>query len=173
MGGLAAALVDNGALSARLAQARSRGVPVMGERVFAAAMAGKAPEPATLPLRTALPDTALTREDAQVLAAFDLVRLEADCCRFSDARVIRTAAELLSAGRPLSETVRILTRARDLAPRGRHKIVLTAAGEAALQWTDGLTSVEGQGLLPLDEANATLDDLFEAAALAEGDGFPG
>jgi tetratricopeptide (TPR) repeat protein len=58
-------------------------------------------------------------------------------------------------------------RARDLSPLGRHKIVLTAQGEAALQWDDGLTTLEGQGWLPLDEAHASLDDLFEAAALAE------
>jgi tetratricopeptide (TPR) repeat protein len=170
VGELAAALVDNGAVSKRLAEAGSRGVPVMGERAFAAAMAGKAPEPAKLPLPTVLSDLALTRQDIEVLAAFDLVRLEGDCCRFADAGVIRTAAELVCAGRALGETVRLLTRARDLAPRGRHKIVPTAAGGAALQWTDGLTSLEGQGLLPLDEANATLDDLFEAAALAEADG---
>lgn len=170
VGGLAVVLVDKGALTARLAEARSRGVPVMGERAFAAAMSGKAREPTTLPLPTALSDMAFTRLDAEVLAAFDLVRLEGDCCRFADAGVIRTAAELVCAGRSLGETVRILTQARDLAPRGRHKIVLTASGGAALQWTDGLTSLKGQGLLPLDEANATLDDLFEAAALAEADG---
>jgi tetratricopeptide (TPR) repeat protein len=48
--------------------------------------------------------------------------------------------------------------------------VLTPGGEAALQWTDGLTSLEGQGLLPLDEDHATVEDLFEAAAVAEAEG---
>lgn len=172
VGGLATTLVDNGALGKRLADARARGVPVLGERAFAAAMAGEAPEAATLPLSTALPGQALTRQDAEVLAAFDLIRLEGDGCRFADAGVIRAAAELIGAGRLLGETVRILTRVRDLAPRGRHKIVVTAAGGAALEWADGLTSLEGQGLLPLDEANATLEDLFEAATLAEADGDP-
>ena len=66
--------------------------------------------------------------------------------------------------------MRILARARDLSPAGRRKIVLTQAGEAALQWDDGLTTLEGQGLLPLDEAHASVDDLFEAAALAEAQG---
>lgn len=169
VGALATALVDNGALAARLATAQARGVPVLGERAFAAALSGATAEPATLPLSTALQDTALTRDDADVLAAFDLIRLDADRCRFADASVVRTTAELVAAGRSLAEAVRIMTRARDLAPRGRHKIVLTSAG-AALQWPDGLTSLEGQGLLPLDEANATLDDLFEAAAQAEADG---
>ena len=66
--------------------------------------------------------------------------------------------------------MRILARARDLAPRGRHKIVLTASGQAALQWPDGLTTLEGQGVLAFDEAHAGLEDLFEAAAIAEAEG---
>ncbi len=170
VGALAAALVDNGALSKRLADAHSRGLPVLGEHGFAAAMAGHAPEPTPLPLQAALSGLAFTQQGAEVLAAFDLIRIEGNACRFADAGVIRTANELIGAGRSLGQAVRILTRVRDLAPRGRHKIVLTAAGDAALEWADGLTSLEGQGLLPLDEGNATPDDLFEAAALAEGDG---
>jgi hypothetical protein len=170
VGAQASVLADSGALGGRIAAARSRGVPVLGERGFTAALAGETPEPATLPLATALSQTGLTRADADVLAAFDLIRIEGEACRFADAGVIKTAAELARAGRPLGEAVRILARARDLAPRGRHKIVLTASGAAALQWTDGLTSLEGQGLLPLDEANAGLDDLFEASAVAEAQG---
>ncbi|HEY1425130.1 MAG TPA: tetratricopeptide repeat protein, partial [Caulobacteraceae bacterium] len=57
---------------------------------------------------------------------------------------------------------------RDVAPIGRHRIVLTPSGEAALQWDDGRTTLEGQGVLPFDETS--LDDLFEAAAIAEGEG---
>jgi len=170
VGGLAAALVDNGALGRRLAAARARQVPVLGERAFAAALARKAPEPATLPLSSALADPALSRQDADVLAAFDLIALEGDLCRFADAGVLRTAAELIRAGRSLGEAMRILVQVRDQAPRGRHKVALTATGGAVLEWADGLTNLAGQGLLPLDEANATLEDLFEAAALAEADG---
>ncbi len=167
VGGLATALIDSGALTTRLQAARLRHLPVMGEGAFAAALAGDAAGPATLPLSTALSGLALTAQDADILAAFDLIRLHDDHCRFADAGVIRSAAELVGAGRSLGETVRILIRVRDMAPRGRHKIVLTAAGGAALEWADGLTSLEGQGLLPFDEGNATLDDLFEAAAFAE------
>ena len=176
VGALAATLIDSGALAARIAAAGARGVPVLGERAFVAALAGEAADaPATLPLATALADTRLTRADAQVLAAFDLIGLDLtgqgdEACRFGDAGVIRTAAELMGHGRSLAEAVRILARARDLSPRGRHRIVLTPTGEAALQWPDGLTTLEGQGVLALDEAHAGLDDLFEAAALAEADG---
>jgi tetratricopeptide (TPR) repeat protein len=48
--------------------------------------------------------------------------------------------------------------------------VPTPAGEAALEWDDGLTTLEGQAILAFDEAHASLDDLFEAASLAEAEG---
>jgi len=171
IGALAAALVDSGALPARLATARTQRVPVHGERAFAAALANEPAPDATLPLATALAQTPLTEGDVAALAAFDLVVAQDGRCRFGDAGVIRTAAELVGHGRSRGDAVRILIRARDLAPLGRHKIVLTAQGEAALQWDDGLTTLEGQGWLPLaDEAHASLDDLFEAAAIAEAEG---
>jgi tetratricopeptide (TPR) repeat protein len=170
VGSLASALVDSGALGARLRTAREHNVPVLGERAFVIALDGGPQPAATLPLATALAQTGLTRADAGVLAAFDLIALTGEACRFGDAGVLRTAAELLSAGRSLGHVARILAQARDLAPLGRHTIVLTASGEAALQWDDGLTSLEGQGYLPLDEAHAGVEDLFEAAALAEAAG---
>jgi tetratricopeptide (TPR) repeat protein len=170
IGALATILVDSGALSVRLSAAHDRGVPVLGERAFAAALAGEAAEPATLPLATALSQTGLSRGHAEVLAAFDLVRLQDDACRFGDAQVLRTAGELVAGGASLGEAVRILTRTRDIAPRGRHKVVLTASGAAALQWPDGRTTLEGQGVLPLEDDHATLEDLFESAALAEAEG---
>ena len=84
--------------------------------------------------------------------------------------MIRTAGQLLTEGRSLADLVRILTRARDVAPVGRHRIVLTPSGDAALRWDDGLTTLEGQGYLALDEDAVSLDDLFEGAALAEAGG---
>jgi tetratricopeptide (TPR) repeat protein len=170
VGGQAFALIDSGALPSRLATAKLREVPALGERAFTAVLAGGSPEPATLPLATALAQSQLTLQDAELLAAFDLIALDGEACRFGDAAVMRTAAELLGHGRSRADVVRILTRARDLSPSGRHKIVLTASGEAALQWQDGLTTLEGQALLPLDEDHASVEDLFEGAALAEASG---
>jgi tetratricopeptide (TPR) repeat protein len=170
VGALATTLIDSGALSARLRSAAERGVPVKGERAFATGLAGEEPAAATLPMPTALAQIPLTRDDADVLAAFDLIVIERDNCRFGDAATLRTAGELLSRGRSLADAVRILTRARDLAPLGRHRVVLTGSGEAALQWQDGLTTLEGQGYFPLDEDHATIEDLFEGAALAEANG---
>jgi len=171
IGAMATPLIDSGALNARLRSAASRGVPVKGERAFAAELSGKGVQRApTLPLSTALAQTPLTPDDAAILAAFDLIALEQDRCRFGDAAIIRTAGELVGHGRSRADVVRILMRARDLAPRGRHKIVLRGSGEAALQWQDGLTTLEGQGYFPLDEDHASIDDLFEGAALAEANG---
>jgi tetratricopeptide (TPR) repeat protein len=171
VGALATALIDSDALPARLRAARQRGVPVLGERAFAADLAGEDEHAAaTLPLMTALGQTGLTRDDADLLAAFDLIVIAGDNCRFGDSATIRTAGELLEHARSRADVVRIMARARDLSPLGRRKIVMTPAGEAALRWHDGLTSLEGQGWLPLDEGHASVDDLFEAATLAEADG---
>ena len=173
VGALATTLVDSGALGARLRSARDWAIPIRGERDFVAELSGHPDrKAATLPVSTALSQATLTRDDLEILAAFGLVEIDGENCRFSDAGVIRTAADLLDRGRSLADVVRILARARDLAPKGRHRIVLTASGEAALQWQDGLTSLEGQGLLPLDEDHPSLEDLFEQAALAEADGQP-
>jgi tetratricopeptide (TPR) repeat protein len=172
VGAQASALIDSGALPQRLNLARERGVPVFGERAFQAALVAEPPEPATLPLQTALGQTGLTREDAEILSAFDLIVLDKEACRFADAGVLRTTGELIGQGRSRGEVVRILARARDLSPEGRHKVVLTGFGEAALKWEDGLTSLEGQGILPLDEDHAGIEDLFEAAALLEASGQP-
>ena len=50
VGALATALIDGGALTARLSGARARGVPVLGERAFAALLSDAEPGPAaTLP----------------------------------------------------------------------------------------------------------------------------
>lgn len=169
VGAFATALIDPGSLAERIKLAEERRVPVMGERAFAAMLAGETPDAVTLPLATALAPTQLTVADANILAAFDLISLEGGNVRFADAGVIRTAGELREKRRSLADIVRILARARDLAPTGRHKVVLTSSGDAALKWDSGLTTIEGQGLLPLGEG-ASVEDLFEQAELKEAAG---
>jgi tetratricopeptide (TPR) repeat protein len=171
VGALATSLIESGALAARLKTAAERGAPVFGERGFDAALKGAAPRAATLPLRNALAGTSLTADDVQLLAAFDLIEIGDDACRFADAAVIRAADDLQRQAVRRSELVRILARVRDLAPRGRHKLVLSPSGEAALEWADGgLTSLGGQGYLALSDDHPSLEDLFEAAAVAEASG---
>ena len=169
VGALATALIDSGSLGARIKLASERRVPVMGERAFATLLAGETAEAATLPLATVLAPTHVTVDDVNILAAFDLVCVEGGKVRFADAGVIRTTGELKEKRRSLADIVRILSRARDQAPTGRHKLVLTATGEAALEWESGLTTIEGQGLLPLGET-ASVEELFEQAELKEADG---
>jgi hypothetical protein len=168
VGALAAPLIDGGALGKRLQAAIERQLPVFAERVFAAELAGEPSEAkGTVPLTTALPGTGLRRDDVEILTAFDLAHLTGDTCRFRDVGVFRTAGNLLFKTRSMAEVVTIMSRARDRAPLGRHKVVLTRTGVPILQWDDGQTTLEGQGVLPFDEDHASLDDLFEAAAIAE------
>ena len=170
VGAMALPLIDSGALETRLAAVRERGVPVLGERRFEGQLAGAPEDAATLPLAGVLAQARLGVETADVLAGFDLIVIEGEHCRFGDAGVIRTVADLLAQDRTLAEAVRILRRA-ERAPRGRRRLVLTPAGEAALQWDEGLSTLEGQLLLPLADAeHASVDDLFEAAGLAEAAG---
>jgi tetratricopeptide (TPR) repeat protein len=163
--------VDTGALATRLHTAKERNIPAVGEATFERTLDGGAPDAATFPLANALAQSDLSRADVEVLAAFDLVVIADEKCRFADPGVMRTAAELRAGGRSLGDVVQILRRARDLAPQGRRRITLTSDGQAVLNWDDGHTStLEGQGVLPLDEGQASVDDLFEAAALTEADG---
>ena len=170
VGALALSLIDSGTLERRLGEAKSRQLPVLGERRFADIIAGEQPEQATLSLATMLASTSLTPTDVQILAAFDLIVSDNEMCRFADASIIRTAADLVSRGLSRGEVTRILAQARDLAPSGRHKITITPAGEAALQWENGLTTLEGQGLLPLESGDNGIDELFERAELLEASG---
>src|ERR1041385_1403786 len=131
IGASSTALIDTGSLFSRVRTANTRQMPVWGGRWFSAAISNEARrETAMLPLAQALARTSLGQDDAALLAAFDLVVLEKDNCRFGDASILRTAADLLAQGRSRGEVVRILLRARDLAPSGRHKIVLLPSGSA-------------------------------------------
>jgi len=171
VGAFATSLIDTGHLGARLAAARTRPMPVFSERRFGEFLRGETADPApSLPLATALRQSGLTHADVEMLAAFDIVRVADDLCRFGDAQTLKAAGEIVGAGRTLGDCVRILVRARDAAPKGRRSIVIDGGGRAALAWDDGLTTLEGQGLLPFDEAAATVEDIFEAAALAEAEG---
>jgi hypothetical protein len=171
VGALATALIDTGSLLKRIRNARQRKVPVLSEKAFATLLHDEAaPDPATLPLATAIGTTALSRDDAEVFAAFGLIVLEDDMVRFADAATLRTAAELLGQGRSRAEAVRILSEAKESAPTGRHRIVVSPDGGAALKWDNGLTTLSGQGFLPFEMDETNIDDLFEAAELAEAAG---
>jgi tetratricopeptide (TPR) repeat protein len=171
VGSRADSLIASGALPARLEIARRKGKAIFSEEGFSAsladAIAGEAP---TLALATALAQSGASPEDAALLAAFGLIAIKGGKCRFGDAAILKTAAALRAAACTQTQMIRILAEARRSSPIGRHKVVITAEGAPALQWEDGLTTLRGQGYLPLDLSGNDQDDLFEAAVVAETDG---
>lgn len=157
--------VANGHLADRLSRARARGVPVLPEDRFLAALQGAEPPAPTLPVDQAafLPEPLL-----DLLNAFGLIHLADGCVRFADASVVKSAAQLLADNPDPLRLIAMLLRHRE-APVGRHRLVAGADGEPMLAWEDGLTTLDGQGLLDLDPA-VPLDDVFEAAMMAEAEG---
>jgi tetratricopeptide (TPR) repeat protein len=168
VGSLADSLIASGALPARLEIARRKGKAIYSEDGFRAVLAdANAGETLTLPLATALTQSGASPEDAALLAAFGLITIRGDKSRFGDVAVLKTAAALREAACTQTEMVRILVEAKRSAPIGRHKVIISADGAPALQWEDGLTTLGGQGYLPLDLSGNDEDDLFEAAVVAE------
>lgn len=172
VGARALGLVESGALAKRLSEVKRRGLPAFGERSFRARLVARdgavsvAGAP-SYPLATALAQLQLDETSARVLAAFDLIEIAGGACRFADVGVLRQANELVNAGNSLCEAVEALVRARE-APPGRRRLVI-ADGAPALQWEDGLTNLDGQGVLGLSDCG-DVEQLFEAAALAEAEG---
>lgn len=154
-----------GPLPKRLAEARALGIPVLGEARLLQTLQGREDVPGTLAL-SSVPgaDAGL----ADMLNAFDLVRISAGRVRFQDADVLRTASQFSADGFEMAQIVSALLERRQ-APKGRHRLGLNDTGAPVLIWEDGLTTVTGQGLLPLAE-DAGLDERFEDALAAEADG---
>lgn len=157
-------LIPSGSLLRKLTAAASQGVPVVGEARFRARLAGGAEPAPTYPLDRVTPPAPL----ATVLNAFDLIHLQDGCIRFADVQALRTAGALADEGHEVSSVVRIMLRARDVAPSGRHRIV-SHDGQPRLEWDDGVTGLDGQRFLPLED-QPDLDALFDQAMLAEAEG---
>jgi tetratricopeptide (TPR) repeat protein len=127
-------------------------------------------EPANVPVEITVKG-AFSLAEAEVLAAFDLVRIEDGRCRFSDAATLRAAAELARGGNSMHEIALILRAVRTMRPLGPNRIVVGPGGKPALRWAGGqVTTVAGQGYLELDAEAATPDELFAAAREAEAAG---
>lgn len=145
------------------------GAKILGETQAREILSGAAQdeEPFNVPIEITLKG-ALTLGEAQVLAAFDVVRIEDGHCRFSDAAALRAAADLARASKPLNEIVQILRTVHTMRPLGPSRIVVGPGGKPALEWAGGqMTTVAGQGYLALDVDAATPDELFAAAREAE------
>lgn len=159
-------LVPGGQLDDRLARAAARGVPIHGERRFLALLDGEPPERTTVPADRVAPG--MPERTLLLLHAFDVIAYDGGHVRFADGALLKQAAALLSEGLEDAAVIRALLRA-EAAPVGRRRVVAAPTGEPALEWDDGLTDLAGQGLLPLGPVE-TVDELFEAAGLAEAEG---
>lgn len=155
--------VASGHLPTRLAEMRRRGCPALSEARFVDLLAGAAGPAATFPLDRLGP---LDRGLVDLLNGFDLIRLNGEACRFGDAGTLRDA-HALAEEHPPAAIVEILLR-RQAAPAGRHRLVTGGDGTPLLQWEDGVTTLEGQGVLDLGE-EPSVDALFEAAMEAEAE----
>lgn len=159
-------LIPSGSLQRKLGDAKRNNIPVLGESRFWFEQAGGIEQSPTYPLSqisSEFPDGLV-----DILNAFDLILLSNSNCRFGDVATLRTANELLDSGHELSSVVRVMLRARDVAPGGRHRTVASGT-DVRLQWDDAETELDGQGLLQLQDG-PSLDDVFEEAIIAEAEG---
>ncbi|MEM7058513.1 MAG: tetratricopeptide repeat protein [Pseudomonadota bacterium] len=156
--------IANGHLTERLAAARDRGVQVVPEARIDSILGEPSPEP-TLPVGNAgyIPEPIL-----DLLNAFGLIQLAKGMVRFADAQVLKSAIGLLAQSPDPRTLILTLLKHQD-APAGLHKLVTSDEGEPMLIWDDGVTDLKGQGLLDL-ENSPPLDDIFEAAMMAEAEG---
>ena len=159
-------LVAGGSLGRRLDLAAARGIPVVGEARLLAFLRAEERETATLDPATA---ARLSDDLLALLNAFDLVEATDGKVRFQDADTLRSAAELAKEGLDPTAILQAL-KDRLRAPRGRHRLSVGPDGTPVLAWEDGVTTLSGQGLLPLDEGD-DLETLFEAALEAEAAGL--
>jgi tetratricopeptide (TPR) repeat protein len=167
----AGSLIASGALLARLKTAHESEKLVFSEAAFRRELAGQSVAGAArLPLPVALSRSGLTADDVRLLAAFDLVVVQGGNCRFGDSAVMQTAATLRQSGSTLADIVSILLDVQQRAPTGRYEVIVGGDGRPGLRWEDGHTTLDGQGVLPLEPGSGSMEDLFEAAILADADG---
>lgn len=165
-------VVGEAALSAfdslldRLEIAEKQDVRIFGEGRLLAILSGKSDaESAGVPADRA---AALPPELLRLLNAFDLITLSGGAVTFRDAAVLKSAESLDREGMDWPDIVRALLEQRD-SPKGRHRIVTGPNGTAMLEWEDGVTTLSGQHVLPLEDGDG-LDDVFERALDAENNG---
>ena len=157
------------AVDDRLRRARARGITVYGEAQLLTLLAGGDIDPTTVPVSTV---QGIDADLAPTLHAFGLISLSGDQIAFKDAATLRTATGLARDGMSRSDVILALLDRRE-SPKGRHRLVIGPTGAPMLEWEDGVTTLSGQHLLDLDEAD-DLDDLFEQALEAEAIGdLPG
>lgn len=163
--GSGAANLIGSALPGRLEQAAARGIPVVGEARLLEMLRDQPQATATLDASSIAP---IPTDLIALLNAFDIIRMDDGKLRFEDADKLRTAAGLVEDGADDAQIISALLLRRN-APKGRHRLKLDRSGAPVLIWEDGLTTLAGQGLLPLEDGK-DLETLFDDALEAEAEG---
>ena len=171
-------LMDSGVLDAQLEQARSVGAECISENAFLRAL-GKGP---ALPAieRSITPDmmarqTGLSAETIAMLMLFDVIETDDGTAGFRDLVAAREIARLQDEGAGLPDIIAsVFAMKRHDPDKGLSQVKLThsAADGIVMQIGDRHADFDGQMQFPMPGAasNPSVDELFEAAEIAEEDG---
>ena len=170
----ASAWLAGNRLKAKLATARHLGAVCLGEGDFLRGLGLLPPLPKegrTLTLDDLAHAGGLDRDTLQLLVLLDILECEDGRFSFSSLGIARTAARLLSEGTPLVVVCRGLLAAAHGHRQSAAALVRRADGTIGVRWGDQVADLSGQLRLPLPEPEClSVDDLFEAAELAEDAG---
>jgi hypothetical protein len=161
-------------LKAKLATARHLGAVCLGEGDFLRGLGLLPPlrkEGRTLTLDDLAHAGGLDRDTLGLFVLLDILECEGGRFAFSSLGIARTAARLLSEGTPLVVVCRGLLAAAHGHRQNAAALVRRADGTIGVRWGDQVADLSGQLRLPLPEPGfLSVDDLFEAAELAEDAG---
>ena len=179
VGHFAYRLLDGGRLQWKLDQADVAGAECISENEFLALSELReidgAPEQ-TLSLESLAAQAGLDASSVMQLALFDVIEPHNGWCSFRDVVAAKEAAKLIGQGATMAEIVAgnlALQRNADAQPQNLAQVHLTRSGADGLVMKVGekLAELDGQMKLSLPEIdNPTLDELFDAAEVAEDDG---
>lgn len=171
-------LMDSGVLDARLDQARHVGATCLSENAFLRKL-GRGPALADIE-RAITPDlmarqTGLDQATIATLMLFDVIETDNDMSGFRDLVAAREIARLLKEGASLADIVASVYAMRRRDPEkslSEVKLTHSAADGIVQQIGDARADLDGQMQLPMPgaAANPSVDELFEAAEIAEEDG---
>jgi len=171
-------LVAKGVFDRRMTEAKRVGAVLLSEHAFLRALGvqpGPSPVEWTLDLETLAGQGGLDRGIAERLVLFDVVEPVDDRFGFRDLVAVRDIARLLREGATLAEVLESIAALRRRDPE-RHlsqvKLARSREDGIVLKIGDRAAGLDGQMQLPmpLTERNPSVDDIFEAAEIAEQDG---
>lgn len=171
-------LMDSGVLDARLEQARAVGASCVSENAFLRQL-GRGPALPDIE-RAITPDlmarqTGLDEATIATLMLFDVIDTDNDMSGFRDLVAAREIARLLKEGADLQDVIASVFAMRRRDPdKSLSQVRLTHSAADGIVQRIGKAhaDLDGQMQLPMPgaAANPSVDELFEAAEIAEEDG---